>query len=155
MEVTFINGPRELLQIDDAILIHKNFSGRETEFNRKGDRNFSVKITDEELANVLLERGWNVRIKAARIEGEEPFMHLPVKIKVNARGPKMYLITGNVQNELDEESMGCIDNIDIERVDLDIRAFDWTMPGGKSGRSAYLQAIRVYQVLDRFARPNE
>ena len=39
---------------------------------------------------------------------------------------------------------------DIIGVDLDIRPFDWDV-NGKSGRTAYLQAIRVIQDVDRFA----
>jgi hypothetical protein len=51
---------------------------------------------------------------------------------------------------LDEESIDCLDNIDIMSVDLDIRPYDWEVQG-KAGRTAYLQAIHVIQEVDRFA----
>lgn len=148
MRITY--APRDILQIDDARIIYRNFAGRGDKYNREGDRNFAVLIPDEELANELAERGWNVKIKPPREEGDVPFMFLPVKVKFNDRGPNVYLQTGGRRNRLNEESIGCLDNIDIIGVDLDIRPFDWDV-NGKSGRTAYLQAIRVIQDVDRFA----
>lgn len=148
MRVTF--APRGILQIDDARLVYRNFSGVGSKFNREGDRNFSVVIEDRELADQLIEEGWNVKIRPPRDEDEQPFMHLPVKIKFNDRGPAVYLITGGRKNELDEESIGCLDDIDILGVDLDIRPYNWEV-NGKTGRTAYLQAIHVTQEVDRFA----
>lgn len=148
MEITF--APRGILQIDDAHIIYRNFEGRGDKFNREGDRNFAVVIPDEDLANELVDLGWNVKIKPPREDGDDPFMFLPVKVKFNGRGPNVYLVTGDHQNRLDEESIGCLDNVDIIRVDLDIRPYDWDV-NGKTGRTAYLQAIRVTQDVDRFA----
>ena len=147
--------PRGILQIDDARIIFRNFSGAPSQFNREGDRNFAVVIPDEELAAKLAEDGWNVKIKEARDAGDPPFMYLPVKIKFNDRGPICYLQTGSRLNKLDEESIDILDNVDIAGVDLDIRPYDWVIqegtPNEKSGRSAYLQSIKVVQEIDRFA----
>ena len=153
MRITY--APRDILQIDDARIIYRNFAGRGDKYNREGDRNFAVVIPDEDMANDLTKLGWNVKIKPPREDGDTPFMFLPVKVKFNDRGPNVYLKTGNVQNRLDEESVGLLDNIDIISVDLDIRPYDWIVqegtPNEKSGRSAYLQSIRVIQDIDRFA----
>lgn len=152
MRITY--APRDILQIDDARIIYRNFTGRGDKYNREGDRNFAVVIPDEEMANELTDRGWNVKIKPPREDGDTPFMFLPVKVKFNDRGPAVYLKTGNNQNRLDEESVGLIDNIDIIGVDLDIRAYDWEI-NGKEGRTAYLQSMRVTQDIDRFAERDE
>ena len=149
MKITF--APRNILQIDDAIIIYRNFSGEASQFNRAGDRNFSVLIEDEQIANELINQGWNVKIKAAREEGDTPFMHLPVKVKFNDRGPSVYLVSGSNRVKLDEETIGMLDSIDILGVDLDIRPFDWEV-NGKAGRAAYLQSICVTQDIDRFAQ---
>ena len=148
MRITY--APRDILQIDDARIIYRNFAGRGDKYNREGDRNFAVVIPDEETADELTNLGWNIKIKPPREDGDTPFMFLPVKVKFNDRGPNVYLKTGNVQNKLDEESVGLLDNIDIIGVDLDIRPFDWDV-NGKQGRTAYLQSIRVIQDVDRFA----
>lgn len=148
MEITF--APRGILQVDDAVLIFKNFEGRGDKFNREGDRNFALRIFDEEVADRLIDEGWNVKKKPPREDDDAPFMYLPVKVKFNDRGPKVYLKSGARVNELDEESIGIIDDIDIERIDLDIRPYDWEV-NGKEGRTAYLHGMDVVQRIDRFA----
>ena len=148
MNVTF--APRGILQIDDAHIIYRNFSGVGSKFNREGDRNFAVYIPDEDIANELKERGWNVKIKPPREDGDDPFMFLPVKIKFNDRGPSVYLVTGNKKTPLNKNTVSCLDDIDILSVDLDIRPYDWEV-NDKTGRTAYLQSIWVTQEVDRFA----
>ena len=148
MKLTF--APRGILQIDDARIIFKNFEGRGDKFNREGDRNFSLLIEDTDIADALVKEGWNVRIKPARDEDEGDFMRLPVKVKFTDYGPNVYLITGDRKVELDEESIACLDNIDIESVDMDLRPYDWEV-NGRVGRTAYLQSMAVVQRVDRFA----
>ena len=148
MRITY--APRDILQIDDARIIYRNFAGRGDKYNREGDRNFAVLIPDEEIADELTRRGWNVKVKPPREEGDTPFMYLPVKVKFNDRGPSVYLRTGRVQNRLEEADIGRLDRIDIIGVDLDIRPYDWEV-NGKTGRTAYLQSICVTQDVDRFA----
>ena len=148
MEITF--APRGIIQIDEARIVYRNFRGEGSKFNREGDRNFAVVIPDQEIADELIEAGWNVKIKPPRDEDDTPFMYLPVKIKFSERGPHIYLVTGRAQNKLDEDSVSIIDDIDIVSVDMDIRPYDWEV-NGKSGRTAYLQSMRVTQDTDRFA----
>lgn len=148
MHVTF--APRGILQIDDARIIRRNFEGRADKYNREGDRNFQILIDDEEIATALCDEGWNVKIKPPREEGEMPFMTLKVNVKFNDRGPRVYLKSGDKTVELTEETVECLDNIDILGVDLDIRPYDWNV-NGKEGRTAYLQSIHVTQEIDRFA----
>lgn len=152
MHITF--APRGILQIDDAHIIYRNFSGVGGKFNREGDRNFAIVIPDQEAADALIKEGWNVKIKPPREDGDSPFMYLPVKVKFNERGPACYLVTGSRMNKLDEDSVSCLDDVDILSVDLDIRPYDWVV-NGKEGRTAYLQSIKVTQQIDRFAAEQE
>ncbi len=153
MELTF--APRNILQIDDARIIYRNFKGEPSKFNREGDRNFALIIPNEDMANDLVDRGWNVKIKPPRDEDDSPFMYLPVKIKFNDRGPIIYLKSGTHVRKLNEGTVGLIDDIDILSVDMDIRPYDWVIqegtPNEKRGRSAYLQSMQVTQEIDRFA----
>lgn len=148
MHVMF--APRGILKIDEARITHRNFSGEGNKFNTKGNRNFSLIIDDEEIKNALVEEGWNVKIREPEDPADTPFMFLPVKVKFNDRGPAVYLISGGARNKLDEDSISCLDDIDISNVDLDIRPYDWEV-NGKTGRTAYLQAIEITQEIDRFA----
>lgn len=103
MELTF--APRDILQINDARIIYRNLRGEGSKFNREGDRNFAVVIPNQELADELIDRGWNVKIKEPRDEGEEPFRYLPVKVKFNDRGPQVYLVSGTAHRELSEDKL--------------------------------------------------
>ena len=150
MKINF--AARGVVQIDDARIIYRNFAGAPSKFNREGDRNFAVVIDDQDIAEALTEKGWNVKIKPPREEGDEPFMFLPVKVKFNDRGPKVYLqnsLGGRNRVTIDEDTVGILDNVDIINVDLDIRPYDWDVQG-KTGRTAYLQSICVTQEVDRF-----
>lgn len=148
MNVCF--APKGIMQIDDARIIFKNFEGRGEKFNREGDRNFSLLIEDPNTADAMKEKGWNVKIKPGRDADEEPFMRLRVKVKFTDYGPTVYLNSAGNVVKLDEDSIGCLDNIEIETVSMDIRPYDWEV-NGKTGRTAYLQSMEVVQRIDRFA----
>ena len=154
MELNF--APRGILQINDARITWKNFSGTGSPYNREGDRNFAVVIPDQEVCDALLNDknkfgdAWNVKIKDGREEGDAPRMCLPVKVKFNERGPIIYLISGNSRTRLTEETVHRLDKIDIASVNLDIRPYDDIMKSGKHFRAAYLSAMEVYQDIDRF-----
>ena len=154
MNLTF--APRNILQIDDARIIFRNFRGEGGRFNKEGDRNFAVVIPNQEMAESLLNdtnqygAGWNVKIKAPREEGDDPFIYLPVKVKFNNRGPIIYLESGSNRIRLTEDMVSMLDEIDILSVDMDIRPYDDEI-NGKPFRSAYLQSMLVRQEIDRFA----
>lgn len=152
MEINFKH--RGMLEIDHARIIYRNFRGEASKFNRAGDRNFAVVIPDEETAQILIDDGWNVKIKPPREDGDTPFMTLAVKVKFNDNGPVAYLETGRNLNKLDEESIAILDDVDILDVCMDLRPYDWEV-NGKQGRTAYLQAIKVTQRIDRFAASYE
>ncbi len=160
MKINFVEANREFpngyLEINEARILWPNFEGRGDRFNKQGDRNFHLVIPDQEIADALLSDtnqygdSWNVKIKR-RDDGEAPFMHMMVKVKFNGRGPNVYLVSGNKQVRLNEDTIKCLDDIDILYADMDIRPYDGEMPGGQTFRSAYLSAMRVYQRVDRFA----
>lgn len=155
MNVTITN--RGIVQIDGARIIYRNFSGRGTQYNREGDRNFCVVIDDQEVADRLIDEGFNVKIRQPREEGESPFMYMKVNVKFHPKtsdlarlNPTAVLITGRNRNVLDDESICCLDGIDIANVDMDISGSNWEVQG-RSGRSAYLSKIYVTQEIDRLA----
>ncbi|WP_407450049.1 hypothetical protein [Fibrobacter sp.] len=149
-------GPRSNLRINDAMIIWPNFEGRPGQYNREGERSFSLIIPTEEMKDMLVNdvnkygAGWNVRIRPPREEGDTPFMHLPVKVLFNDRGPKVYLDNGFNVRELDEDTVGLLDKIEIRSVDMDIRPYD-NVIRDKAYRTAYLKGIWVYQEVNRFA----
>ena len=153
MKLTFAeNG---YLIIDDARIIFRNFSGTESKYNRKGDRNFALVIDSQEICDALVKDvnkygvSWNVKIRPPREEGDTPFMYMPVKVNMEGKGPNIYLKSGDNTRKLTTNNVGILDDIEIESVDLDIRPYD-NVVNGKPYRSAYLQAMHVTQRIDRF-----
>ena len=152
MKLTF--APRGILQINEARLVYRNFRGEGSKYNREGDRNFSIVIESKEMADALVERGWNVKVNTPDDPDELPFITLPVKVKFNDRGPNVYLVIGEKTVRLYEDTVKRLDEIDIICANLDIRPYNWEV-NGKTGVSAYLKSIEVFQDVDRFSAKYE
>ncbi len=127
--------------VEDARLVFRNFSGKEGQYNREGDRNFAV-ILDFKTAKVMLKDGWNVKYLDSREEGEEDTPYIQVAVNFNHRPPRVVMITSTSRTNLTEESVDVLDWAEVRTADLIARAYDWTV-NGKSGTKAYLQSLFV------------
>ena len=111
--------------IEDADIIFPNFSGRPSKFNKDGNKNFCVIIDDEEVAQELAERGWNVRIRKPREDDEIPVHYIPVTISFrsfpNIPPANVMLISSKAHTKLYDDTIGVLDGADIVKTDLTIR----------------------------------
>jgi len=140
---------RHNLEIGEAKIRFRNFSGREGQFNPPGKRNFVVFLDPDTAAN-LREDGWNIRSLRARDPEEEPQAYLPVDVEFKNFPPEIWLITSRGKNLLDAEIVGTLDQAEIQNADLVIRPYNWEM-SGKSGIKAYLKKAFITIVEDSFS----
>jgi hypothetical protein len=130
--------------LDNVRIIFRNFAGKKGDYNKDGDRNFAILLTDE-MAAGLSKAGWNVRTTREReLDGEtvggEPY--LGVKVGYSGRPPRVVIITSRGKTDLSENEVGMLDYADITNVDVIVRPYDWDV-NGKTGRKAYLKSIYV------------
>lgn len=129
------------ITMSDARIIFRNFSGKESKFNKAGAMNFCV-VLDKDLAEKLKADGWNVKEGRKNDEYEEPLRYLQVSVSFDYYPPKIYMISGGAKTMLSADTVSILDWADIEHVDLIIRPYIWEV-NGKSGVKAYLKNLYV------------
>lgn len=137
-------------KVEDARIIFRNFSGKEGQYNREGDRNFAV-ILNDDVAEVMLQDGWNVKYLEPRDEGDTPTPYISVAVNYNNRPPRVVMLTSTTRTQLDEGSVEVLDWSDIQSCDIIARGYDWNV-NGKTGTKAYLQTMFVTIEEDELER---
>lgn len=133
--------------------------------NREGERNFCIflpqvidrtinRVDDKVDPETLKEDGWNISKSENPTDSmDEPSYMLRVKVKYHPAGsdlerlnPKVLICNQNGEMEMDEENIGDLDNAQIIKANLTIRA-TWRSSPGYTGYVAYLEKIvvRVYE----------
>jgi len=135
------------VQFDKVKIVYRNFAGAETMYNRAGDRNFSIVIPTDEMAEQLRADGWKVKTKPSRLDPDAVFHTLPVVVSYKGRPPRANLITSRGRTPLDENTIAIIDMAEIIDCDVIISPYNWTV-NGNSGVKAYLHAIYVKVLED-------
>ena len=137
------------LIIEDANVIFPNFSGRESRYNRAGNRCFSVVVPDKDLAMQLREDGWNIR---ERIINDEPTGEYYINgVNLNYDyylKPIIIYVTNGNEIELTPELLDAgiaaqLDGRGAERYDMSIRPKSWERSDGSIGIKGYVDEMRI------------
>lgn len=147
----------------DVTLRFKNFSGRETDYNAAGQRNFRVDLTDEMaeyLNNVelttksgMLVKGANVKTYVPKDEGADPRYSIAVKFG-DFEPEEMWYVTSKGKIRLDMDNVGILDRMFIERAKVQVRLSAWEQRG-RSGITAYLKKLIVWVKEDDFDKDED
>lgn len=138
--------PKDNVVVMEGVrLIFRNFTGKEGQYNREGDRNFGVILPDN-VAEAMQADGWNVKYLEPRDVDEDDTRTpwLPVKVGYGkGRPPKIMTINDlGKKVQLDEETVDTLDWADITNVDLIVRPYHYDV-GGRTGVSAYVQSMYI------------
>ena len=113
------NRVERILEIPNAHIFYRNFSGVEKKYNPAGNRNFCVEIPEDAMVDntplyqVLLEEGWNVRLMPPRNEGDAPMHYIQVNVSYKNYPPNIWMIAGRRKTRLDEGSVDSLDYAEI------------------------------------------
>lgn len=130
------------ITIENARIIFRNFSGREGQYNREGDRNFGVIIEDPEIERQLKLDGWNVKYLKPRDEDDTDTPWVPVTVSYKGRPSRVVMINSRGRTDLGEDEVEVLDWMEIANVDLILNPYEWNV-NGKSGIKAYLKTMFV------------
>ena len=138
------------ITIEGAKLIFRNFSGKVTDYNRNGQKNFCV-LLDDELASQLENDEWTVKYRKPREDDPDQYRqpYLPVKVQFGMYPPTVVMITSRGKKRLDENTIGQLDWSRIVNADVQIRPYNFpAIQGRPAGVSAYLKSLYVTIVED-------
>lgn len=126
----------------------KNFSGNPKKNYREAPgRNFVATFKDEELAERLLDEGWNVKQFNSSNDGEPPRHYIQVKVNFGNYPPEVWQVQNGKRKRLNEVTVDKLDSCIIKEADLLISPY--TNPDtGKV--SAYLRKGKFETIPDAF-----
>ena len=143
------------VNLENVRIGFRNFEGREGMYNKEGDRSFAV-FLDPELADTLSKEGWHVKYPKERenvgpdpdSDGREPYIQVSVGFEYYPAN--IFVISNDNVTRMDESEVAMLDWAEIEKVDLVLRPYEWTV-NGNNGVKAYLKSGYFTIVTDVFA----
>lgn len=140
---------RDMVEFSNVRIVHRNLRGVKTEYNRVGNRGFSIVLSEDE-AEELIDRGYNVRVRPSQSNPDDKFCFLPIAVNYNNIPPRIYRVTEDTMMLLSEANVGIIDTSDIVNVNLTVNARYWDI-NGKQGIKPYVNTMYVEVEEDSFA----
>jgi len=135
--------------IYNAKIMFRNFSGEETQFNPKGNRNFCIFLEDD-IAKDLESKGWTIRWLNSR-ENDPPQPMISVKVAFGNSPPTIVLISEGRKSKITEETVNILDWAELETCDVILSPYTWNVRG-QTGVKAYLKSMYATLKVDELAK---
>lgn len=134
--------------VEGRDIIFRNFAGRPTRYVPDGGkREFTVIFDDQNLAQMMLADGWNVRFRPTDDPDIPGRPSLSVKVNFKTSNPPIIeQVSSRGCTRLDEESVAALDFDEIVTAKMRIRG--WEYEPGKL--SAYLVRMEA-EIADEYA----
>lgn len=148
--------PREIYEFDNVQLIFRNFEGRGDKFNKEGNANFSIILTEDQAVE-LADKMINVKRTKPK-DGSEGVPY--VKISLGQYDPEIYFLKDDKKKILPKAHYAKLDRTEIEFASLEASKSNkmWES-NGKQGYSLYLESLvvkfRESRLLSRYADYDE
>ena len=124
-----------LLVVKNAKLYSHDFAGDRSNFKT---RSICVEIP-EEVKDILINDGWEVKVRIYEVDDREPRYYLPVKIQFNEYGPEIKKIGDGDHTLFTEETANTLDDCSMTNINLVISPYK---SDRKATLSAYLREMR-------------
>lgn len=143
---------RKYLTFEGVKIFWKNFSGKPTKVNKAGGvRDFALPLTDE-MAEELLNDGWNVKYTKGDPDRDmPPAPFIKVKVNFNEYGPDIYMVNAinKKKTKLTPMTVQQLDAAFITSCDIVIAGNPYDVQG-RQGISAYLNKMFAVIQEDEF-----
>ncbi|MDR2395828.1 MAG: hypothetical protein LBD57_04445 [Endomicrobium sp.] len=139
--------------LENPKFIYKNFSGKVTQHNVKGMRNFCV-ILNQETVDAISKDGWHIKyLKNYKEDGLIPY--LKVSINYNyINKPEIIVLSSDGKTILNEDNIGILDKVEIKNSKLIIRSYTYDK-GLKDNVPANIIAyLKSLEIRDLFISAN-
>lgn len=145
------------IDFENTKILYKNFSGAKSEWNRNGTRTASIVIDDPEVAKILAEDGWNVKVRKDE-DGEIQCYYIETVINFHPPFGEPPTITMRMVDKngklisrttLNENTVSTLDKLRIIDADVRLNAHEWNVQG-KRGIKGYVDMMIVNVLEDPF-----
>lgn len=142
------------LAVENAVIIWTNFAGAPTKFNPAGGKRTFTLVLSEDIADALKAEGWNVKFREAKDPDDDPLIYTEIVVNMESAYPPTVALYSELRGRksarpLDAETVGLLDSIEIDNVDLIIHPYNHGRPGPSSVKG-YAKAIHVVQAQDGY-----
>ena len=141
---------KRFLDVPGKAIRYRNFQGKAGQYNNEGERYFCLMLGDRD-AEEMKEEGWNIKYLQPKDPDDDPAPYVQVKVEMSkGRPPKVVQVTRKGKTYLDEQSIQNLDWAEIDKADISINPYEWSLPSGMHGVKAYLKTMYVTIAEDEF-----